>query len=114
MTQVPKLTSMRAFETVHAEPRDSVESPDYRVNFWQKSGQAWALDAFVLTDVEDLTEVLRWLDENARGRRFEVFAEMDTEPARPFQTPRTSGLVRLLGRNANEGVSAVIGLFTAD
>jgi len=75
---------MRPIETVHAEPRDSVDSPAYRVNFWQRSSpeQAWNLNAYALTEVEDITEVLRWVDEHAAGRRFEVFVEMDEEPAR--------------------------------
>lgn len=108
------LTGMRLIETVHAEPRYSVESPSYRVNFWQASGSAWALDAFALTEVEDVTEVLRWVDAHARGRRFEVFAELDDEPAGSFQTPRTTGLVRLLGSNPNAGEPVEIGLFVKD
>ncbi|WP_174844875.1 hypothetical protein [Cryobacterium sp. TMS1-13-1] len=102
---------MRPIETVHAEPRDSVESPDYRVNFWQQSGEAWALDAYALTEVEDITEVLRWVDEHASGRRFEVFAEMDDEPERSYQSPRKTGLIRLLGTNPNVGVTVEIGRF---
>ncbi|WP_199182493.1 hypothetical protein [Cryobacterium sp. Y11] len=102
---------MRPIETVHAEPRDCVESPCYRVNFWQRSGQAWALDAYALTGVEDITEVLRWVDEHALGRRFELFAEMDDEPERSFQNPRKTGLIRLLGTNPNLGETVEIGRF---
>lgn len=72
---VHMLVSMRAFETGHAENSHFIESTVYRVNFWSP-GAAWALDAYVLTEAEDVTEVLRWADEHARGRRFEVFAEM--------------------------------------
>ena len=102
---------MRPIETVHAEPRDSVDSPAYRVNFWQRSGEAWSLDAYALTEVKDIAEVLQWVDENAAGRRFEVFAEMDTEPEGSFQSPRKTGLIRLLGANPNVGESVEIGRF---
>jgi hypothetical protein len=61
------------------------------------------LDAYALTEVEDVAEVLRWVDEHARGRRFELFAEMDDQPEEPFESPRTSGLIRLLGSNPNAG-----------
>ncbi|WP_198295437.1 hypothetical protein [Diaminobutyricimonas sp. LJ205] len=96
---------------LHAEPRVSVDSPAYRVNFWQRSGLAWSLDAYALTEVEDIAEVLRWVDEHADGRRFEVFAEMDDEPEGSFQSPRMAGLIRLLGANPNLGVSVEIGRF---
>lgn len=107
------ILSMRALETVHAKPRDVVNSPGYRVNFLQQPvpGYAWDLDAYALTEVENVAEVLRWVDENARGRRFEVFAEMDEEPARSFESPRTTGLVRLLGSNPNVGETIEIGHF---
>lgn len=102
---------MRLIETVHAEPRDSVDKPAYRVNFWQQSGGSWNLDAYALTEVEDVAEVLRWVDENATGRRFEVFAEVDDEPVGSFHNPRRSGLIRLLGANPNVGQTVEIGRF---
>ncbi|MBP3044188.1 hypothetical protein KKR91_06170 [Arthrobacter jiangjiafuii] len=103
---------MRAYETDHAEPRESMDSPNYRVNFWVKPrpGYGWNLDAYVLTESGDITEVLRWVEEHADGRRFEVFAETDEEPVLPLGTPRTSGLVRLLGSNPNTGISGEISL----
>lgn len=105
--------SMRASETVHAEPRDVLDSPSYRVNFWQQASppRGWALDAYVLSDVEDLAEVQQWIEENAHGRRFELFVEVDNEPPGPFTSPRKSRLVRLLGSNPNAGVSVPIGSF---
>jgi hypothetical protein len=103
---------MRASETVHAEPAFSLGAPSYRVNFWQRSGEgAWALDAFVLTEVREVTEALEWAEEHANGRRFELFAEGQEEPVGFFGTPRTSGLVRLLGENPNIGGPVVIGRF---
>lgn len=107
---------MRAIETVHAEPRNSVDSPNYRVNFWQRPspGFAWSLDAYALTEVEDVAEVLRWVDEHARGRRFELFAELDDEPEGPFERPRKAGLVRLLGSNPNAGETIEIGHFVSE
>jgi hypothetical protein len=108
-----KLASMRVIETVHAEPRDWVYSPCYRVNFWRQPspGYSWGLDAYALTEVEDITEVLRWVDEHADGRLFEVFAEMDYEPEGSFEKPRKTGLVRLLGSNPNAGETYEMGHF---
>lgn len=112
------LVSMRTIETVHAEPRESVNLPVYRVNFWQQPppGAGWSLDAYVLTEVDDINEVLLWVDEHAHGRRVEVFAEMDEEPVGSFETPRKAGLVRLLGTNPNEeeGVTIEFGSFVKD
>lgn len=104
---------MHAIGTVHAEPRASVESPTYRVNFWERESpeQAWGLDAYVLTNVEDVDEVLRWVREHAGGRRFEVFAEIDQEPVGQFESPRTTTLVRLLGSDPNAGEPIEIGRF---
>ncbi len=104
---------MRAIETDHAEPRHSVVSPCYRVNFWvqPRPGYSWALDAYALVDVQDVSEALRWVDEHANGRLFEVFAETDFEPEAPFGTPRKTGLVRLLGSNPNAGETVEIGRF---
>ena len=94
---------MRPIETVHSESREAVDSPAYRVNFWERASpeQGWNLDAFALTDVENVTEVLRWVDEHARGRRFEIFVEMEEEPEASFHTPRTTGLIRVAGSNPN-------------
>lgn len=96
---------MRVFETIHAEPRETVYSPCYRVNYWQQPhpGIAWNLDAYALTGAKDITEVLRWADEHSNGRSFEVFAEIDDEPEGSLQNPRKSGLIRLLGSNPNAG-----------
>ncbi|WP_323959359.1 hypothetical protein GC088_12600 [Arthrobacter sp. JZ12] len=96
---------MRASETVHAENQDFLDSPFYRVNFWEQASppRGWMLDAYVLSDVEDLTEVQRWIEGNARGRRFELFVEMQQEPVKPFASPRKSGLIRLLRSDPNAG-----------
>ena len=98
---------MRAIETVHAEPRDLVDSPGYRINFWQQSphGNSWNLDAYALTEAKDISEVLHWVDDHAEGRRFEVFAEIDEEPMGSFEDPRRTALVRLLGSDPNAGES---------
>ncbi|WP_181032298.1 hypothetical protein [Arthrobacter sp. ZGTC212] len=104
---------MRISETVHAENRYTVDSPFYRVNFWEQASppRGWMLDAYILSEVEDLTEVYQWIEENARGRRFELFVEMQEEPLGPFTSPRTSDLIRLLGRNPNVGESVHIATF---
>ena len=69
------------------------------------------MDAYALAEAEDITEVLRWVNEQADGRRFEVFAEMNEQPLGSFQTPRTTGLIRLLGSNPNAGEPVEIGRF---
>lgn len=106
---------MRVIETVHAEPRELLGSPIYRVHFWQQPapGYSWPLEAYVLTEAEGVTEVLNWVEEHARGRQVEVFAEMDEEPVGSFTTPRRTGLLRLLGSNPNAegGVTVEIGRF---
>jgi hypothetical protein len=104
---------VHAIGTVHAEPRASVESPTFRVNFWEREPpeQAWGLDAYVLTEVGDVTEVLQWVHEHAGGRRFEVFAEIDRESVGRFESPRTTTLVRLLGSDPNAGEPIEIGRF---
>lgn len=85
------LDCMRASETAHAEPAFTLDAPSYRVNFRQRSGEgAWALDAFVLTEVRDVTKALEWTEEHASGRCFELFAEDREAPIGSFKTPRTS------------------------
>lgn len=90
-----------------------MESPTFRVNFWERESreQAWGLDAYVLTDVEDVAEVLQWVHQHAGGRRFVVFAEIDQEPVGQFESPRTTTLVRLLGSDPNAGEPIEIGRF---
>ncbi len=104
---------MHAFDTVHAEPRTSIDAPRYRVNFWQRMSEegAWRLDAHVLEGADDISEALRWIDEQASGRRIELFVEVDEEAVGSFTDPRKCGLVRLLGENPNAGVTAEIGRF---
>ena len=96
---------MRAIETVHAEPHDSDDSPCYRVNFWEqpRPGYGWNLDAFVLVEVQDVSEALRWVEKHAKGRPYELFVEMGSEPEKPFDAPRKTALTRLLGNNPNAG-----------
>lgn len=104
---------MHASETLHAENHEFIDSPLYRVNFWEQASppRGWMLDAFVLSDVEDLTQVQQWIEENARGRRFELFVEMQHEPVGPFESPRKSGLIRLLGSNPNAGETVHVASF---
>jgi hypothetical protein len=55
--------------------------------------------------------VIRWVDEHANGRLFELFVETGFEPEEPFGVPRKTGLVRLLGSNPNASESVEIGRF---
>lgn len=96
---------MIASATVHAEPTQELDAAVYRVNFWELLGEAWALDAFVLTEVASVAEVLNWAEATAAGRRFEVFVELDaaSEAVHEFHVPRKANLLRLAGENPNIG-----------
>jgi len=81
--------------------RERVNFPIYRVNFWEPrpAGWGWPLDAWILTECLDVREVLNWVEENARGRRFEVFVA----PYRAgVKDEDMTTLVRLLGENPND------------
>jgi len=94
---------MRAFRTVHAEPSAVFERPFYRVNFWELAPEgAWLLDAYVLVDILDVDQALRWADDHAAGRRFELFVEASAVGESNFTAPRTVDLFRLFGTNPNE------------
>lgn len=102
--------SVRAHETVHAEPRQVRDHPTYRVNFWERPwpDTVWQLDAFALTEANDVAEAMQWAEDHARGRRFELFVEADDEAVHDFQTPRQSNLIRLAGTDPNDGVTVEV------
>lgn len=92
---------MDARQTTHSESPHNVDHPVYRVNYWERPapGFGWNLDAWVLVSAGDVLEAIRWTQDNARGRRFELFAEVEPEP--PGNHPRHTPLVRLVGINPN-------------
>lgn len=97
---------MHAHDTVHAEPQLQIEAPRYRVNFWREPPlpyTAFQLDAHVVTDAEDIREVLSWAEDYARGCTYEVFVEIDDEPLHEVTRPRSVGLIRVFGRDPNQG-----------
>ncbi|MEV8212880.1 hypothetical protein [Leifsonia sp. NPDC077715] len=98
---------MQAHETVHAEPRRILGHPTYRVNFWERPGPntGWQLDAFALTEVNGVAEAMAWADAHSRGRRFELFVEIEDEAVHDFHTPRRADLIRLAGTDPNDSVS---------
>lgn len=51
-----------------------VDDPDFRVDFWDGSG---ASDEWLLEDVEDVSDVLTWSREHARGRSAVVYAQIN-------------------------------------
>lgn len=108
--------SMRVTATIHAEPNGLDDSPNYRVNFWEKceptQDAAWSLDAYVLSEARSYDEVLRWVKQNQRDRRVEIFVETTEEPLTPFQVPRVARLARLTGEDPNTGIE--IGAWTLD
>ena len=72
------------------------------------------MDEYALTEVDDVAEVLCWAGDHARGRQLELFAEIDEEPAGPFENPRTAGLIRLLGSNLNARDPIEAGCFASE
>lgn len=103
---------MIASPTTFADPRSMVAAPAYRVNFWAPlSGGAWSLDAFVLFEVADVTEVMAWVEQHRDARKVEVFVEVEGGPETPKAEPRRSGLIRILGDDPNKGVSVPMGTF---
>ncbi|MCP3426047.1 hypothetical protein NBM05_08530 [Rothia sp. AR01] len=76
------------------------------MNFWQRSGEAWALEAYILTEAGDVLQVLRWVEENRRDRVVEVFVEIENEPIGDFMEERRASLVRVYGENPNGSVSS--------
>ncbi|WPO87595.1 hypothetical protein SCB71_04945 [Herbiconiux sp. KACC 21604] len=106
---------MRASGTVHAEPASQNNAPNYRVNFWQQARSSdWSLEAFVLTDVRDVREALEWVEAHRGGRRFELFVKVEVDAVESIETPRTGGLIRLVGENPNAGEPLAARHFTRE
>ncbi|MFC9934689.1 hypothetical protein [Glutamicibacter sp. NPDC127525] len=95
---------MEFYETTHGEPRDSLDDPIYRIQFWERFDPScgWNLQSWLLGEAQDVTEVLKWATLNARGRLFEVFVETEVEEYRGYQIPRTCGYIKIYGINPNE------------
>lgn len=88
---------MHAREVDQSNERIRIESPLYRVNFWEQPapGYGWNLDAWLLDECVDVREAIAWARDHATGRRFEVLANVSEER-------ETDQLVRLVGTNPNE------------
>lgn len=73
-----------------------VNSPLYRVNFWEKPrpGYGWNLDAYLLEQCPDVTQALLWALGEARGRRFQLFASIE-------ETVESDTLICLFGDDPN-------------
>lgn len=94
---------MHAYEVGHAEPREQIESPSYRANFWTrpKPGYAFNLDAWVLVGASGVEEALQWVSDHRAGRDFELFAEVEEMPVEGDLQVRNVSLVRLAGDDPN-------------
>lgn len=96
---------MKVFDTAHAQCKYEIDNPVYRVNFWHHSYECWALEAYLLTDVEDVTEVLTWAQDHAKGMRYEVLVETEDSASNPvsndISTGRIANLIRLFGDDPN-------------
>jgi len=59
---------------------------------------------------EDNVSPRRWrgAKEHSRGRRFELFVEIEDEAVPAFQAPRRSDLIRLAGTDPDDGVSVEV------
>jgi hypothetical protein len=90
--------------TVHTASDRRIEAPAYRVNFWERASAdvAWNLDAWILSDAEEVGEVLDWIAAHSDGRRYELFVETEEPQISSFEEPRVANLVRLYGTNPNE------------
>lgn len=104
---------MLASPTPHSEASVLFDACAYRVNFWESTAgsDAWALDAFVLTEARDVRDAIEWIERHAHGRRFELFVELDAEPVGAPELPRKTPLVRIIGEDPNDGRSRTIGQF---
>ncbi|AWB96688.1 hypothetical protein DCE93_00295 [Agromyces badenianii] len=71
------------------------------MNYWERPapGFGWNLDAWTLSGTADVLEAIRWAEDHAKERRFELFAEVEPEPA--GNHPRETTLVRLAGTDPN-------------
>jgi hypothetical protein len=78
--------------------RWQIDEPSYRVDFWHQfppppGGRAemmgYKQDAYRVSGVDSVTQVLSWAEENALGRLFVVYAELLSEGG--------PGVVRLHG-----------------
>lgn len=85
---------MKAESTLQGVGLGQQHDPAFRVHYWTQpaADYAWNLDAWVLTDCEDVDEALSWARDNARGRRYQVFVVADSDP--PL-------IVHLLGKDPN-------------
>ena len=78
------------------DPRDTrweTDEPAYRVYFWDRQSDhpmpGWVSDEWRLSSV-DITEVLAWAEEHARGRRVTIWVEHSCDR-------HALGMTRLLG-----------------
>lgn len=73
-----------------------VDSPLYRVNFWERPRPeyGWNLDAYLLENCADVTQALLWALGEARGRRFQLFVNSE-------QSKESDTLVCLYGDDPN-------------
>lgn len=78
-----------------------INSPIYRVNFWEKPhpDYGWNLDAYLIVGDADIVRVLLWTLGEANGRRFQVFVSADE-----VEEPDT--LVCLYGDDPNDQSNA--------
>lgn len=96
--------------TTFADPHFREVTPVYRVNFWASAPHgAWGLESVVLVGASDVREVLDWIDDRRHGREVELFVEIDGGPAVPDDVPRKYGLIRILGDDPTDGITAQFG-----
>lgn len=68
-------------------------------------GGTQSLEAYILTGVGDALEAIRWAKDRQEGRLVELFVEVEVVPPTTTHEQRTSGLIRLLGKAPDEGVT---------
>jgi hypothetical protein len=108
-----KLLNVRTLETLDVTAWEQ-DRPTYRADVWTQrrvpSGSdqekiGWKLEAYEITDVEDVREAIDWLEAKARkaGERDEVNATASTLYAVGPQSMTGPGLMQLFGINPTRG-----------
>lgn len=106
---------MEAIPTAHAEPRELLLFPTYRVHLWHPTGESWNLDAYILTGAETVSQALEWVNETMDpGQKFELFVETEGEYAAPPEEPRKAGLIRLLGEDPTDDAHPISTIMTRE
>jgi hypothetical protein len=78
---------MRTSEVAVNDGRWETDASSYRVYFWSKLTEpdppdvpVWKCTPVKVTEVGDVSDVLEWARDNAAGRTYTVYVEVDADP----------------------------------